>query len=148
MPALVRTRVASKNNLVKLPVEPTSIGQWSDEQIRSCVDSTISLNGTLLSQDLLSVSKDLYQSKKINTLGQLQTSYYNEENQTLISNKGKLPNVTRRFIVDIGHKKYHHDNFLKRPVCKNDNENYATFRDMMEHHYIWCFEPGEQEYMA
>ena len=142
------TKMMTRKSEVVIPTEPTQICKWTDEMIKSSVNPNDD-NGGLLSQDLFSASKDIYMSNKIETLGQLQTSFFDEESKSLIKNNksGADPSVTRRFIVDIGHNKYHDNNFSQRRTYKSETEYHQTFRTMIETHYQWCFDTSEAEFI-
>ena len=103
----------------------------------------------MLSQDLYSASSAIYQSSKIRLLGLYQTSLFDETNKILIKNKKNTNAASlRRFIVDIGHKKHHEDNFRTSQIYKSDTEFHQSFRDMIISHYGWCFKLGEEPHIA
>lgn len=137
----------SLKHRVKISSEPTTISQWDDQKIKLSLDPT-NHSGELLSQDLLSASHDLYQTKALHDLGLMQHSYFDEETKLLMKSKKDVsPNSTRRFIVDIGCNKFHEQNFNLRKCPKSDDEDHKTFRSMLENHYLWCFSADEQTYI-
>lgn len=142
------TKIPPRKRTIVLPKDSRLIGRWTDEMIKASLNPNDD-NGCLLSQDLLSASKDFYMSKKIETMGNLHTSSYDEEKQTLSRGRhtSNNPYETRRFIVDIGHSKYHESNFNQRNVYKNEDEYHKSFRSMIETHYLWCFDSSELEYI-
>ena len=144
MPTVPRGQ-ARKTSVI-IPTEPSQICQWNDESIKASSDPK-HYNGVLLTQDLYSASSDIYQSNKINNLGQIQTSYFDETNLTLTKKKNTNLALSRRFIVDVGHKKYHEDNFKNRQTYKSDNEYHESFRKMIQSHYQWCFNNDEQPFI-
>ena len=131
------TKATTRKAEVVIPSEPPQICKWTDEFIKLSIHPNDD-NGSLLSQDLLSASKDINMSNKIETLGQLQTSFF-DKNTISLSKTNKMgahPSETRRFIVDIGNNKYHDNNFTQSRTHIIEKEYHQSFRSMIETHSL------------
>ena len=143
--------MAPSKNRVSLPSEPTDIGQWKENEMSL---STIydSNKNCLLSQDLFEASFKFYSNLSLKLLSELKTTTYDEVTKLLVP-KAKLgsPSKNRRFIVDVGHHKYHEDNYTNRPCMRLHNrevEQHDSFREAIENHYQWCFKSNEIPFIA